>query len=100
MDDACVALTRCAENDWRLLFQKASTKILLYLMAMGQTVASAGWCGFVGVVHVHNKAGPVAPPAAAANPAPLLTPVQCSALEHDRATMRARQRAVKLMACS
>lgn len=35
-------LTRCAENDWRLLFQNASTKILLYLMAMGQTVASAG----------------------------------------------------------
>jgi hypothetical protein len=25
-----------------LLFQKASTKILLYLMAMGHTVASAG----------------------------------------------------------
>ena len=33
--------TRCAEKDWRLLFQKASTKILLYLMAMGHTVASA-----------------------------------------------------------
>jgi hypothetical protein len=34
--------TRWAEKDWRLLFQKASTKILLYLMAMGHTVAPAG----------------------------------------------------------
>ena len=34
--------TRWAEKDCRLLFQKASTKILLYLMAMGHTVAPAG----------------------------------------------------------
>jgi hypothetical protein len=34
--------TRCAEKDWRLEFQKASTKILLYLMATGHTVASVG----------------------------------------------------------
>ncbi len=33
-------LTKCAVKDCRLLFQKASTKILLYLMAMGHTVAS------------------------------------------------------------
>ena len=32
-------LTRCAVKDWRFEFQKASTKILLYLMAMGHTVA-------------------------------------------------------------
>lgn len=31
--------TRCAVKDCRLLFQKASTKTLLYLMAIGQTVA-------------------------------------------------------------
>ena len=38
--------TRCAEKDWRLEFQKASTKILLYLMATGHTVApAAGTCG-------------------------------------------------------
>lgn len=33
------ARARCAVKDWRLEFQNASTKILLYLMATGQTVA-------------------------------------------------------------
>ena len=34
------SLTRCCVKDCRRLFQKASTNILLYLMATGQTVAS------------------------------------------------------------
>lgn len=34
-------LTRCAVKDCFFEFQKASTKILLYLMAMGHTVAPA-----------------------------------------------------------
>ena len=37
---AKLQLTRCAVKDCRRLFQKASTKILLYLMALGQTVQS------------------------------------------------------------
>ena len=37
---AAADFTKCAVKDCRLLFQKASTKILLYLMAMGHTVAS------------------------------------------------------------
>ncbi len=38
---ALQTLTRCAVNDCFFEFQKASTKILLYLIAMGHTVAPA-----------------------------------------------------------